>query len=348
MSVRLEVEGLEALRDEWSELALRTANVFATWEWASTWWRHFGGGHRPLVTTCRSGDGQLLGVLPFYLWASGPLRIVRFIGHGPGDQLGPIHAPEDLEVVASATGEALARMRWAIFVGEQLPATASWSDRLGARVVARDGSPVLHAPEGGWRGFLAGCSANLRQQIGRRERSLVRDHDVAFRLVRDPGELPAALDTLFRLHRLHWPSGTSAFEPRAAFHRDFAAVALERGWLRLWLLDVDGRTVAAWYGLRFCGTECYYQAGRDPALDNRSVGFVLLVHSIRQAFEDGMHEYRFLRGHEPFKYRFANDDPGLETIALTRGLVAGTALSAVQLAYPYTKDRMGGLRWKVT
>jgi CelD/BcsL family acetyltransferase involved in cellulose biosynthesis len=348
MIVQLEEEGLDGLREEWSQLALRTANIFATWEWASTWWRHFGCGHRSLITTCRTGDGRLVGVLPFYLWTSGPLRIVRFIGHGPGDQLGPIHAPEDLEVIASATNEALARMQWGIFVGEQLPATASWSDRLGARVVAREGSPVLQAPEGGWHGFLAGCSSNLRQQIRRRERSLERRHEVAFRLVRDPRELPAALDTLFHLHRLRWPRGTSAFEPRAAFHRDFAMIALERGWLRLWLLDVDERTVAAWYGLRFRGMECYYQAGRDPALDDRSVGFVLLVHSIRQALEDGVHEYRFLRGREPFKYRFANNDPGLETIALTRGLVARAALSTVRLAYPYTKDRIGGLRWKVT
>jgi CelD/BcsL family acetyltransferase involved in cellulose biosynthesis len=348
MIVQLGEEGIDALREEWSELALRTANIFATWEWASTWWRHFGSGHRQLVMTCRSSDGRLLGVLPFYVWMFGPLPIIRFIGHGPGDQLGPIHAPEHLELIASATSEALACARWGIFVGEHLPATASWSNRLGGRVIAREGSPVLQVPTGGWRGFLAGCSANLRQQIRRRERNLERHHDIAFHLVQDQGELSAALDTLFHLHRLRWPPGTSAFEPRAAFHRDFATVALEREWLRLWLLEVDGRTVAAWYGLRFRGTECYYQAGRDPALDDRSVGFVLLVHSIRQALEDGVHEYRFLRGREPFKYRFANKDPGLETIALTRGVMARIALSTVRLAYPYTKDRIGGLRWKVT
>jgi CelD/BcsL family acetyltransferase involved in cellulose biosynthesis len=345
--VQLEVEELETLQDEWTPLALRSRNVFATYEWASTWWRHFGGGHRPLVTTCRAGDGTLIGILPFYQWSSSPLRILRFIGHGAGDQLGPIHAPEDLPSVARATQQALARMRWKIFVADNLPGDPSWTAALGGKILARDGSPLLRNPDGGWSAFLARRSSNFRQQVGRRERNLARHHDVTFRLVQDPEALPAALDALFHLHSLRWSNGSSGFIPRAAFHREFAATALDRGWLRLWLLDLDGQTVAAWYGLRFADAECYYQAGRDPDWDHRSVGFVLLVHSIRQAFEDGVAEYRFLHGRDAYKYRFADEDAGVETIALTRGVVARTALSAASFAYPYVKSRIGRLRWKL-
>ena len=93
----------------------------------------------------------------------------------------------------------------------------------------------------------------------------------------------------------------------------------ERGWARLWLLEVDGAPRAAWYGFRFGGADSYYQAGRDPAWERQSVGFVLLVHTIRSAVEDGLAEYRFLRGAEPFKYRFANADPGLVTVARANG-----------------------------
>ena len=34
---------LDAIRDEWTALAERCGNPFATWEWAATWWDHFGG-----------------------------------------------------------------------------------------------------------------------------------------------------------------------------------------------------------------------------------------------------------------------------------------------------------------
>jgi hypothetical protein len=135
------------------------------------------------------------------------------------------------------------------------------------------------------------------------------------------------MDTLFELHAARW--GHSAYaDAHAGFHREFAALARDRGWLRLWFLEADGRTVAAWHGFRFAGVESYYQAGRDAAWEGPAVGSVLLAHSIRSALADGMREYRFLRGNEPFKYRFASHDPGLETIGIARGPVGDAALAA--------------------
>ena len=58
------------------------------------------------------------------------------------------------------------------------------------------------------------------------------------------------------------------------------------------------------------------------------LGFLLLAHSIRAAADDGVREYRFLRGGEDFKYRFASDDPGLETIALWRSPAGRVAVEA--------------------
>ena len=344
---RVEVVGLDELASEWTALAASGGNPFGTHEWASCWWRHHGGDRKPLVVAGRAADGRLVTVLPLYLWATRPLRILRFIGHGAGDQLGPVHAPGDRETAAALARQALAELGWDVFVGEQLPARALWSDLLGARVIRREGSPVLAAPDGGWPAYLAGRSANFRQQLGRKERNLGRRHQVGLRLVEDPGQLPAAMDTLFALHRLRW-GDDSGFLPREAFHREFAAVALERGWLRLWLLELDGRPAAAWYGLRLGGVEHYYQSGRDPAFDNLSAALVLLAHTIRSAFEDGVGEYRFGRGQDPYKYRFTDQDPGLETITSTRGPAAGAALGAAVRAYPVAKRRIGRLRWELT
>ena len=344
---RVEVVGLDQLAGEWTALAAAGGNPFGSHEWASCWWRHHGGDRRPLVTAAYSADGRLVAVLPLYLWATRPLRVLRFIGHGAGDQLGPVHAPGDREAAAALARQALATLGWDVFVGEQLPARALWSDLLGSRVIRREGSPVLAAPAGGWPAYLAGRSANFRQQLGRRERNLARRHQVGLRLVQDPGQLPGAMDTLFALHRLRWGED-SGFLPREPFHREFAAVALARGWLRLWLLELDGRPAAAWYGLRFGGVEHYYQSGRDPAFDSLSAAFVLLAHTIRSAFDDGVSEYRFWRGQDPYKYRFTDQDPGLETIASTKGPAAGAALGAAVRAYPLAKRRIGRLRWELT
>ena len=47
-----------------------------------------------------------------------------------------------------------------------------------------------------------------------------------------------------------------------------------------------------------------------------------MLHTIREALNDGVDEYRLLRGAEPYKSRFANADAPLETVMLASADVA--------------------------
>ena len=290
--LRLEaLESLDDLRDEWAELAQCSKNPFGTWEWLSTWWHHFGQGKSLAALACRSNGGRLVGILPLYRWSVRPICIARFLGHGVGDELGPVCHPSDRGAVARALRRLLDEtpQRWDVFVGEQLPWSLDWSAIIGGKILRRESSPVLRWPGGGWDGFLASRSPNLRQQIRRKERNLRRYHDVCYRLADDPTRLSVDLDALFALHRARWGVAGGAFlGANEAFHRDFAMLALGRGWLRLWFLELDGQPVAAWYGFRFAGAEFYYQSGRDPMWEGSSVGFVLLSHTIRDALDHGI------------------------------------------------------------
>ena len=157
------------------------------------------------------------------------------------------------------------------------------------------------------------------------------------------------MDALFRLHGARWggeSSGVFAGDG-AEFHREFAAVALERGWLRLWLAEIDDEPVAAWYGWRFAGSEWYYQAGRVDDYDRLSLGFVLLSHTVRAACEDGMAAYHFLAGDEGYKARFAQEDPGAESRLLGPGAITGAAALAYRAALSLpapVKRRLAGSR----
>lgn len=322
--------GFEDIRAEWTELAERSGNLFSTWEWAYSWWRHFGD-DRPLhLLGARRPDRSLAVILPLYEASPRPLRVARFVGHGPADQLGPVAAPDDQRAGAQALLRVLnvRGPRWDLLLADRLPGDQGWSQATGAKVVRRESSPVVRIRGMSWEEFLTARSSNFRQQVRRRERKLMREHGLSFRLSDDPERLPEDFDALLTLHDARWGAASGAFAPRRrALHREFAALALERGWLRLWLAEAGGRTIAAWYGFRFGGTEWYYQAGRHPEWAGSSVGFVLLAHTIREAFEDGMREYRLLLGGEPYKDRFATDDPGLETLALA-GTRAGRAAQA--------------------
>jgi CelD/BcsL family acetyltransferase involved in cellulose biosynthesis len=326
------VESLAELREEWPELAEASGGIFATWEWADAWWRHFGRGRPLLLHAARSADGALSAVLPLYAWRSRTLTVLRFLGHGPGDELGPIYRPREAAAAAAALRDALARIRFDVFLGEQLPGADGWSDLLLARRWRREASPTLRIPTGGWSAYLASRSSNFREQLRRRARALERKGGV-FRLA-DANSLERDLDALFALHRARWRGQRTDFAD-TPFHRELARTAADRGWLRLWLLEVGDAPVAAWHGFHAGGVTSYYQAGRDPAFDRLSVGFVLLAHTLETAIAEGATEYRFGRGAEAFKYRFTDEDPGLETVALTRS-VAGRASIGAAKAYRLT------------
>jgi CelD/BcsL family acetyltransferase involved in cellulose biosynthesis len=206
------------------------------------------------------------------------------------------------------------------FVGHDMAARPA-----GAALLWRKPSPSVRLEGGSWDDFLAGRSRNFRQQVRARERALARAGRLEFRLADDPARLDTDMSTLIGLHRGRWGARSRSFAgPREALHREFAAVALERGWLRLRLLELDGRPLAALYAFRFGGHEWYYQLGRDQAFDRLAVGFVLIARAIRHALEDGLREFRLLRGGEAYKARFATHDPGVVTVGLA-GSSAGRA-----------------------
>jgi CelD/BcsL family acetyltransferase involved in cellulose biosynthesis len=335
-----QIANLDDARDEWTRLARQTSSPFATWEWASAWWRHFAPGELRLLRCKR--DGEPFAIAPLYAARRGPLRVLRFLGHGAGDVLGPVCAPADRGAAGEALVEALragAAGPWDVLLAERLP-RGPLGAALGGVALASEACPELDTEGRGWEEFLASRSRNMREKLRRNTRKLERAHSLEFRLCEDAGRLEADLETLFALHSLRWGEETEFAAPASvAFHRELAATALERGWLRLWTMEVDGEPAAAWYGFRLGGVESFYQSGRDPRFDRFSVGFLMLMRTIQATFEDGLERYSFLRGDEAYKNRFvdpAADSGGLETRALGRGPLgrASVRLGAVAMRSP--------------
>jgi CelD/BcsL family acetyltransferase involved in cellulose biosynthesis len=261
---------------EWAELAEAAGNVFGTPEFVSVWWRHYGAGRRLPTVACRSPAGHLVGFAPIYEFARRPITTLRFIGHGTGDMLGPVCAPEQREEVAGALRMALAERGDGldVLLAERLPSQEGWARSLGGRFVRHESSPVLEIGDMTWDDYLSTRSRNFRQKLRRSERRLRAHGGYRVRLANDPACIERDVRTLIRLHNARWEASESrAFSGRRrAFHLDWAARALARGWLRLWLMEGGGDAIAAWYGFRFGGKEAYYQAGRNPSWERESVG----------------------------------------------------------------------------
>ena len=65
----------------------------------------------------------------------------------------------------------------------------------------------------------------------------------------------------------------------------------------------------------------------------------MLTHAMRSAAADGIQTFSLLRGQERYKYRFATEDHGLDTVCTTRGGAAAAALSVLE-----TVKSSGGAR----
>jgi CelD/BcsL family acetyltransferase involved in cellulose biosynthesis len=324
---------LEQLQEQWQRLSQLNRNPFLSWEWASTWWQHFGREREQKMLGCYDGDGELVAIVPLYFDSKRRLRVLRFVGHFPADQLEPLCTPERVTAVLAAVRRQLEDERcWDLLLTERLPGAADLGSALGVEPLRCEATPELALEAADWDEFLASCSSNFRGQIRNRQRRLERDHALRFQLADDPGRLEADMDALFKLHELRYGAaekGHGAFSHAlASFHRDFARQALEKGWLRLWIAYLDEQPAAAWYGFRLGGADWFYQSGRDPKYDKQSVGFVLMTHTLHDAVDSGMDTYKLLLGAEEYKKRFSNREPVVETYAVTRNMRGRLALRA--------------------
>jgi ribosomal protein S18 acetylase RimI-like enzyme len=120
------------------------------------------------------------------------------------------------------------------------------------------------------------------------------------------------LDYLYTLHQSYWaargrPGAFGAPEVRE-FFREATGKFAARGWLRLFALRIGLKIAGVLYAITYKSRAYYYQSGVDPGLRNLSIGTLLIGHAVEHAIGEGLSEFDFLRGWEPYKYRWGAQD----------------------------------------
>ncbi len=315
---------LAMLREEWAELfqAGAAGNPFLSWEWQYTFWHTFAQ-RRPLwILEARERGDRLSGLLVLAGRASlGTSRRWCLLTNGitGTDALDVLVRPGFGPAVREAISRAIAASmpRWDVLDLEDLPCGTATVDALrgalaprGARVVL---SPRFACPTFPLRGSFAEHLARFRRRevFLRRRRWLERQPGYRVAVAETPAEAAEAMDDFLRLHQLRWDEeGGSSGIPRGPvqdFHREVAPLLAQRGWLRIYRMFVDGRSIAAVYGLELAGHFYYYQSGMDPAWRARSPGLVLIGKTVEDAYSRHLTDYDFLRGSEPHKLDWATD-----------------------------------------
>jgi CelD/BcsL family acetyltransferase involved in cellulose biosynthesis len=326
-----DVAGLERLRPEWNEL-LRESDAdgfFMTPEWLFTWWKHLAQGRRLHVLTVRDGT-ELIGIAPFtirptQIGAHPMFRCFELLGTGlaGSDYLDLVVRPGREELVLATLCDRIAGDSRA-FTLRRMRA-GSHAERLAGMLAGREWlvttaddevAPFVAFGGRSFDKYLADLGSAHRYAFRRRLRGLEKRYHVALERVEQEAERPQALEALITLHGARWkdrPASSEAFSNPAlvAFHDEVTRIALERGWLRLYLLRLDGVAAAGLYGFRHRQSFYFYQSGFDPAYAKQSVGLVTMGLVMRAAIEEGIAEFDLLHGTEDYKRHWTRENRAL-------------------------------------
>jgi len=339
-----------ALRKEWNVLLQRSRNdnIFLTWEWMHTWWKHYGAGKELFLVTVRGDDGALLGLAPmcikkvsFHGLAS--LKAITFLGTEEvcSDYLDIIASPEAHERAVKAVFDYFDDNAgsWDFIILSDMLADSGSYMRITRALDARKAGyflaeekecPYISLPES-YDTYVAGLSKNTRYNLSRRARNL----EARFHTYDGSESIEKVMEKLFDLHGKRMESKTGGrsdflLKKLTDFHIEAARVFHDTGALRIYSLLVGNEPVAMLYGFRYGGKFFYYQAGMDPAYEKQSAGTVLMANCIRDSIEGGLKEFDFLRGSEPYKYKWTGTSRKTVNIVLRSGSLKGKALMSVE------------------
>jgi len=147
--------------------------------------------------------------------------------------------------------------------------------------------------------YFATLPGQLRSTLKRRQRRLTAAGDWKVTIHSAPGPaLETAIADFDAVYRASWKTP----EPHPRFIPELCRRAAAMGWLRLGILDLNGRALAAQLWLHCAGRSMIYKLAYDQTFAEFSAGSLLTAALMRHAIDrDGAVEIDYLSGDDAYK-----------------------------------------------
>ncbi|NWF86642.1 GNAT family N-acetyltransferase [Candidatus Bathyarchaeota archaeon] len=332
-----------SLKETWNNLLknnLLGDNIFLTWEWLSTWWKHFGKEKKNLVLLVMD-ENEVVGIAPlmlskYKLPGFGSIKKVEFIGSRQSDYNNFIIIKKEAECLRLITEYLTDSVEhWDWIELKEIPETAkkahyleklfrdiSFSLRLRTRIC--NICPYVPLPDS-FDQLINGLSKNMRQNLNKYQRRIKENYHVELKRY-DEARLSVkeAMELFITLHEKRWilkglPGAFRNNDTFRNFHMEIAERFANSGWLGLYFLMSDGEPVSAQYTFEYGQKMYYYLAGFDPEYSNYSVGNLMTLYLLERCIKKGFREYDMMRGIEPYKAWWTQSYKRNFEIRLVRG-----------------------------
>lgn len=306
------------LREQWNDVLSRSDcdSVFLTWEWLSTWWRHFGKSRALAILLAQEGE-EILAAAPLmysnYDLIAFKIKKLEFLGAEHTDYRNFILTKRKVECIDSFM-KYICRLNWDFLHLRQIPEPSS-SILSMSRVCSRN---LLESRRVSSTSFYVPLCASVdefwKRQKGRYRGSALRRHqrrlkenfDITYETCNNPDSLPQGIKTLVELHQKRWTlkgeEGSFVSDSHfAGFLIDVSKAFVEKGWLHFSFMKANNEPISAAICFQYNNRFYYYHSGYDPAYSRFGVGNLLIGHLIEEAIQDGNSIFDFLNGAEAYK-----------------------------------------------
>ncbi len=350
-----------ALEAQWEDLFQNTSspNLFLSWEWISTWWRHYGSDKEPFIVLATE-NGSPIAIAPFYREKQHilkiPVTVLSMMGDGEvcSEYLDMLCIPGEEKRVSEALVSVVfdERHPWDIMVlddgissSELLRSIRSHARSRHLRLVSQESTinPYFEISQP-WSDYFARFGKKTRKNYRWGLNQIGKEAEIRF--VRFPdgssSNCSEAMDEMMRLHEACWRErgriGVFKRKRFRQFHKDIAERFSATDRLALFFLYRDDRPVAAEYGFVLDSKFYSYQAGYDPAYKKYGVGNVMQFLTLQYFFDNHFKEIDFLRGELAYKDKFADQKRHNTSLFLSRSTLLGNAAFAYRTGRKIIKN----------
>jgi hypothetical protein len=267
-------------------------------------------------------EGKLIGIAPFLDDVAGQLGCPRSLVFpvNPHAVRNDIICSVDLEAVLDAILTHLRQKRPHLRLqplqvkgtSPLLPALNQLAEKHGLKLLLREGStsPFIKISSD-WPGYLQSRPSAMRRELRRKQRNLAKVHEVKWTVTSDLESWQRVLPDLMHIERNCWKekAGSSFTADRnvGQFYATLAEAWARQGLLRLYLLYLDQRPVAHFFGVVFNKTYFALKTSFDEAYRAHSPGTVLFTFALEDTFNQGLSFFDLLGEKSRWKCDFATD-----------------------------------------
>lgn len=308
-----------ALEPSWREL-VRTeglSDVFLSWEWASTWWKHFSPGKQLRILVGSHGP-SVVGIAPLMLVREFGHTKLQFLGSGLADYSGILVRKGEHAFVAQCMTALASDLEWTTvdFTGFRegypyLPTSQMANGALSRLSASRayTVAPYL-TMDSTWEQYQSTLRKKFKADTLRQYRRLQQLGCLKFRRAESIEEAQEMLQVFSVQKEARYIStgARNRFQDEALlpFFQDITVSLWPSNSVDVVALRLGDTYVAVSLSFTSGDTYYYYMPSFNMAYQAYSPGRLLLHSLLADCFRRGFSEFDFLTGEDPYKFEWTS------------------------------------------